>query len=59
VERLLCDETMPILPCLAMQSKVLKEDLTAVYNYITVSTRQSGRKGFKLRDPWHKKPTRN
>lgn len=59
VERLLCDEMVPNVPCSAMQTTGLKEDLTTVYNYIMVNSGQGGRKGFNLRDSWHKKATRN
>lgn len=59
MEAVLCDEMMSNLPCSAMQTTGLKEDLTTVYNYNTVKSRHSGRKGFKLWDSWLKNPIRN
>lgn len=49
------DETLPNLPCSAMQSAGLKEDLTTLYQHIAINTRQGGKNRLKLRDSWHKK----
>lgn len=38
-----------------MQNRGLKEDLTTLYKYTAVKTRQGGKNRLKLTHSWHKK----